>query len=77
MFVRGSLRVTHVILASMRGEGRLRRAGPNVVSGESSESGDECQEAIFCRQALWLSNISSENGVHFSTKLKKSIKIMM
>ncbi len=39
--------VTPVILATVRGEGRLRAAGRYIVSGESGESADEFQIAHF------------------------------
>ena len=39
--------VTTVILATVRGEGRLRAAGHYIVSGESGESADEFQIAHF------------------------------
>ena len=62
--------LTPVILATARGEGRLRAAGPNVISaGKTGKTGnagnagktDEFLEACFCRQARYFRALDRES----------------
>ena len=69
-----------VILASGACKPRVWPAPDDCISNGSGGlggSGGEFQEARFCAQALWLSNICSEKGVHFSIKSKESMEIMI